>query len=147
MQDYVGQIYNGRHKYPDDMSWELRTLCLGLNIYMVSQNCEAGQGANPLYKIQGSGSTRMLLREAGSGQYPSHGHNATLTTSETSGAPVNFASRPAFHGIIYFDGTVDTNPPPGLHLGRLKILKAGTKFDNDTRLEADIPNPDYDAEY
>jgi len=30
MQDYVGQIYSGRQKYPDVMSWELRTPCLGM---------------------------------------------------------------------------------------------------------------------
>jgi hypothetical protein len=114
---------------------------------MVSQNCKASHGANPLYRSQGGGGRYTPLVEAGTDQSASYEHNDTLAISKAVGTPVNFTSTPVFRGIIYFNGTVDTNPSPGFHLGRPEILKAGTKLDNGTTLIADIKNPRFDTIY
>ena len=41
LQDYLGYLHPGEGKFPDDLGAEIRVLCIGLNLYMVSQNCIA----------------------------------------------------------------------------------------------------------
>lgn len=102
--------------FPDKLGAEIQTLAIGLNLYMVSQNCKASPRRNPLALPRGAS------------------HASLFAASSTS-----------FNGIIYANGTVDNNPPPNFHLGRPKILKAGTVFGNGTVLTVDTPNPNYDA--
>ncbi|KAM7184344.1 PLC-like phosphodiesterase, TIM beta/alpha-barrel-containing domain containing protein [Rhypophila sp. PSN 637] len=113
MQDYVGMIHRGETAFPGQLGAELRALVMGLNLYMVSQNCQASTRKNPLL----AGRMRMLSSGDASG-----GH---------------------FNGIIYANGTVDSAPSPGFHLGRVEILRNGTVFGNGTRLVADKSNPSF----
>ena len=110
--------------FPDRLGAEIQTLAIGLNLYMVSQNCLAAPARNPLTLPKPPARFKSLF--AGSG-------GASTDTR--------------FTGIIYANGTIDNNPPPNFHLGRVKILKAGTVFANGTVLQVDTPNPDYDAPF
>ena len=48
MQDYLGYIHMEEGEFPSQLGAELRALCIGLNLYMVSQNCKANGGTHPL---------------------------------------------------------------------------------------------------
>lgn len=130
LQDYIGYIHLNEGSFPDDLGSEIRVLCMGLNLYMVSQNCDVSPRENPLLAPPASDKlARGLVERALS--------NSTTVVANSSD-PIDH-----FKGIIYANGTVDKHPPAGLHHGRARILKAGTVFGNGTVLLADVPNPDY----
>jgi len=138
MQDYVGLVLNKENKFPSDLSAELRVLCMGLNLYMVSQNCKVSKRGNPLLKKQGGLQPALA---AGLAVNSNRLHQHSNATSAARPFPMKF------HGVVYANGTIDEAPRPKFHLGRCKTLKAGTIFMNGTKLEVDTPNPDFDAEF
>ncbi|OAA55282.1 Pectin lyase fold/virulence factor [Niveomyces insectorum RCEF 264] len=124
LEDYIGYQRLHEGSFPDELGAEIRVLAIGLNLYMVSQNCDVSPGKHPLLR-------KPVSRPAGN----------TLPAFAGQGA----ANGHVFQGIIYANGTVDPSPPPGFHLGRAAVLKAGTVFDNGTVLTVDMPNPDLHA--
>ncbi|KAL2856177.1 PLC-like phosphodiesterase [Aspergillus pseudodeflectus] len=110
--DYIGVVI------PDQFAWnqlsaELYTLAIGLNLYMVSENCDVSTQRSPLLP----------------------------SVAMTSGAKRTI-SRP-WNGIIFANGTIIDTPPRNLHPGRVEVLKNGTVFNDGTMLEEDILNPDF----
>lgn len=96
LQDYLGYLHPGEGSFPDDLGAEIRVLCIGLNLYMVSLNCDAAPSANPLLDP------------------PPKTKEKTVVATASSGT----AGMDGFRGIIYANGTVDYNPPPDFHAGR-----------------------------
>ncbi|KAH6856631.1 LysM domain-containing protein [Chaetomium sp. MPI-CAGE-AT-0009] len=117
MVDYIGQILI------NDASWgelgaELYTLAIGLNLYMLSENCEISPRRSPLL--------------------PKRSGNARIAPKPQDNPLVS-----SWNGIIFANGTVVDNPPPTLHVGQPEILRNGTVFSNGTVLTKDIRNPEY----
>ncbi|KAI9370696.1 PLC-like phosphodiesterase [Aspergillus egyptiacus] len=113
--DYIGVVI------PDQFAWnqlsaELYVLAIGLNLYMLSENCDVSHQRSPLLPAAPAASVaeRRL-----------------------------FSSSPGWNGIIFANGSVIDDPPAGFHFGRVEVLKNGTVFDNGTVLESAIPNPDF----
>ncbi|KLU87058.1 hypothetical protein MAPG_06063 [Magnaporthiopsis poae ATCC 64411] len=48
MQDYIGLLHLNEVGFPDQLGAEIRVLCIGLNLYMVSQNCKVSKTKHPL---------------------------------------------------------------------------------------------------
>lgn len=95
----------------DRLSAEMYTLALGLNLYLVSENCHVHKsGSSPLRRARG-----LLGGRADGGQ--------------------------GWNGIIFANGTVIDNPPPTLHPGRMEILRNGTVLGDGTVVETSMPNP------
>ncbi|EXF84119.1 hypothetical protein CFIO01_05622 [Colletotrichum fioriniae PJ7] len=99
----------------DALSAELYTLAIGLNLYTISENCDISKRRSPLLP-----------------------------------SPKNLRKPPSplvsqFNGIIFANGTTIADPPPGLHPGRVEVLKNGTVFSNGTILEESVPNPDFNS--
>ncbi|KAL4878000.1 PLC-like phosphodiesterase [Aspergillus karnatakaensis] len=113
MVDYIGVVNDNFHAW-DQLSAELYTLAIGLNLYMLSENCEISDIRSPLL--------------------PAAASTARLALEKVS---------PGWNGIIYANGTKVDSAPQNLHLGRVEVLKNGTVFGNGTVLSEDIPNPDY----
>ncbi|KAL2687754.1 hypothetical protein Neosp_005318 [[Neocosmospora] mangrovei] len=111
--DYIGQVVDGENAW-GELSLELKTLAIGLNLYTISENCAINHRRPPLLEPIG-GETRLLGEEQ------------------------HF---PAWNGVIFANGTVLDEAPPDLNLGCVEILKKGTKFDNGTVLEQDMRNPE-----
>ncbi|KAM7183567.1 PLC-like phosphodiesterase, TIM beta/alpha-barrel-containing domain containing protein [Naviculisporaceae sp. PSN 640] len=105
MQDYVGQLLPGQAAFPGQLGAELRALVVGLNVYMVSQNCVVSKRRNPLLG----------------------GKMGKLSAASVQG-------QQRFTGIVYANGTVDMQPPRGFHLGRVEFFKNGTVFGNGTTI-------------
>ncbi|PKX92852.1 PLC-like phosphodiesterase [Aspergillus novofumigatus IBT 16806] len=118
MVDYIGVILKDQFNWAS-LGAELYTLAIGLNLYMISENCGISKHRSPL--LPHPSSSRMA-----------NINSLTRLTSMTK----------PWNGIIFANGTVLENPPPSLHPGRVEILKKGTVFNNGTVLEASIPNPD-----
>lgn len=83
-QDYVG-IVRVDHFAEEFWSYGIKVLALGLNLYMVSQNCAAGVVMNPLFNDKAV--MKAMSYAAG--------------------------SRSQFHGIVFANGTVIEDPPLG----------------------------------
>ena len=81
--------------FPSQLGSEIRVLCMGLNLYMVRQNCIVSSTKHP------------LLRKA----------DATNGDNDDE----NKAADLPFNGIIYANGTIDEASPAGFHLGRVEI--------------------------
>ncbi|RSL61320.1 hypothetical protein CEP53_005150 [Fusarium sp. AF-6] len=111
--DYIGEVVQGENAWKD-LSLELKTLAIGLNLYTISENCAINHRRSPLLEPI-SGQARL------------------------SGEEQRF---PAWNGVIFANGTVLDEAPPDLRLGCVEILKKGTKFDNGTVLEQDMRNPE-----
>jgi hypothetical protein len=99
---------------------------------MASQNCQVAHKKHPLLKSRVNRQRRNVLEISGGGNI-----NAKRTTTSPE------EDTEVFTSVIYANGTIDNHPPPGFSLGRVKTLKAGTRFSNGTVLTADTPNPDY----
>ncbi|OAA72288.1 LysM domain-containing protein [Cordyceps fumosorosea ARSEF 2679] len=114
--DYVGVVVDGRHAW-DQLSAELYTLAVGMNLYMISENCDISKGRSPLLPP------------------PPRAQAFTLS------APGPKQLIPMWNGIIYENGTIVNNPANGTHPGRVPILKSGTVFLNGTIVFHDKINP------
>ncbi|KND91669.1 PI-PLC X-box domain-containing protein [Tolypocladium ophioglossoides CBS 100239] len=113
MVDYIGVVVNGQTGW-DQLSAEMYTLGIGMNLYMVSENCDISTQRSPLLP----------------------------KPKALQNVKVNMLSEP-WNGIIYANGTVQDTPPLTLHPGRVRLLKSGTRFLNGTVLAKDMENPDY----
>ncbi|CAK7219716.1 hypothetical protein SBRCBS47491_003942 [Sporothrix bragantina] len=102
LEDYIGMLLvaNGVTNeditsFPAQLGAELQTLVIGLNLYMVSQNCNVAK-SNPL-------------------------------VGNSSNKPSKRSAATAFRGVIYANGTVDDNPPPGFHLDQVNDCRDPSK--------------------
>ncbi|OAA44233.1 exo-beta-1,3-glucanase [Metarhizium rileyi] len=111
--DYIGVVVADKWNW-DQLSAEMYTFAIGMNLYMVSENCDINHGPSPL-----------LPRRGG----------AAVKTPEASQAGSTW------NGIIYANGTVDDDPAPQLHPGRAEVLRPGTAFLNGTVLQTEAANP------
>ncbi|KAL4785448.1 PLC-like phosphodiesterase [Aspergillus varians] len=109
--DYIGVVVTDHFAW-NQLSAELYTLAVGLNLYMLSENCNVSSERSPLVPSAASG-TNDILRRAST----------------------------AWNGIILANGTVFDDPPHSLRPGRVEVLRNGTVFHNGTVLERDVPNP------
>ncbi|KAK4135446.1 PLC-like phosphodiesterase [Trichocladium antarcticum] len=121
MVDYVGQILMNERAW-DELGAELYTLAVGLNLYMLSENCDI----SPKRSV-------LLPKRSGSGS----------GSARIAAAPQANPLVSSWNGIIFANGTTVNNPPPALRLGQPAILRGGTVFSNGTVLTKDIPNPEY----
>lgn len=110
MQDYIGQLLvtdgipnqDSITAFPGQLAAELQTLVIGLNLYMVSQNCLVSNISDPLTR------------------------KPAATKRMSSGLSTDLSARSAataFTGVIYANGTIDENPPPGFHLDQAQDCK------------------------
>jgi len=117
LQDYVGCSAVG--DYSSEMrDPSLRTLAIGLNLYMASQNCYVSHGKFPLLGKRVSTNRQFALVDGVEG-------NTTAT-----GSGVGRAVKP-WNGVIFANGTRYEEPPPGFS-PMYPPLKAGMKFMNGT---------------
>ncbi|KXH67233.1 hypothetical protein CSAL01_13204 [Colletotrichum salicis] len=114
MVDYTGMVLMNEAGW-NALSAELYTLAIGLNLYIVSENCKINPMRNPLLPPRKSG--RKI--------------------------PNPLVSQ--FNGIIFANGTIMDNPPPTYHPGRVEFLRNGTVFSSGTVLEETVPNPDFNS--
>lgn len=110
MADYVGVRLPGRFNEAD-WGWEHKTLAMGLNLLLVSSNCELTRRKHPFYPLVKS---RMM----------------TVASAESK-----------WNGAILADGTTLENPPAGFNPWKETVLRAGTVFANGTVLVQDMPVP------
>jgi len=118
MVDYIGLVVKNEAAR-DQLSAELYTLAIGLNLYTVSENCTISKRRSPLLP-----SLNRAMRIS----------NVNPLVS-------------SWNGIIFANGTRIDNPPPSFHLGRVETLKNGTVFSNGTVLGESVRNPDYDSPF
>ena len=119
MVDYIGQLLMNEQRW-EELGAELYTLAIGLNLYMLSENCDISPRRSPL-----------LPKRSASAFTAAPQPNNPLVSS--------------WNGIIFANGTTIDNPPPTLHVGKLEILRNGTIFSNGTVLTEDIRNPEYEG--
>lgn len=112
--DYLGVVVDGRHNW-DQLSAEMYTLAVGMNLYMISENCDISKQRSPL--LPGAAA-------------------AKFSADAEPKVPV-----PMWNGIIYENGTVVDDPANGTHPGRVSVLKSGTVFLNGTVVTQDRINP------
>ncbi|KAL2020831.1 hypothetical protein VTK56DRAFT_7924 [Thermocarpiscus australiensis] len=109
--DYLGVQYRDRAAW-DQLSAELYTLALGLNLYVVSENCDVSRRRSPLLRPPAA---RVKVG--------------------------NLLDVAPWNGIIFANGTTVDYPAAALHPGRMEVLHNGTVLSNGTVLETSIPNP------
>ncbi|KAL5051346.1 hypothetical protein BDW71DRAFT_52015 [Aspergillus fruticulosus] len=114
--DYIGVVITDQFGW-NQLSAELYTLAIGLNLYMLGENCDVSEQRSPLLPS---------VAEA-------------PETASVKSALQKIA--PSWNGIIFANGTVVDDLPRNLHFGRVEVLKNGTVFGNGTVLERDVPNP------
>lgn len=113
LMDYVGIVVD-EHLSWDQTSAELYTWAVGMNLYMISENCDISKRRSPLLPTKSGG---------------------VVTTKRRS-----VDSAPQWNGIIYANGSVIDNPPEGLHPGRFQVLRRGSIFANGTTLQENVFN-------
>lgn len=120
--DYIGVVVNSRFNF-NDLSAELYTLAIGMNLYMISENCDISKSRSPLLPGGSRGTVKAFNAQAG----------------QKAARPANpLASQ--FTGVMYSNGTI-VNKAPEARLGQKQILQAGTVFMNGTVLTHDAANP------
>ncbi|KAK3899833.1 PLC-like phosphodiesterase, partial [Staphylotrichum tortipilum] len=117
MVDYIGQINiivltpADVTTFPDKLGAEIQTLAMGLNLYMVSQNCKVSTGPNPIDQAP----VRKLARRGGTGRFAGIVYaNGTVDNHP----PANFhigRVKTLKAGTVFGNGTVlHKRPQPGL---------------------------------
>ncbi|KAI8409226.1 hypothetical protein FOFC_09061, partial [Fusarium oxysporum] len=102
MIDYIGNvILNVNEPEWDELSAEMQVLAIGLNLYMISENCDINEKRPPLL--------------------PDSSKAAKLA----SGGRKGFSS---WNGVVFANGTRFDKAPPGLRLGCAETLPKGTVF-------------------
>ncbi|KAL3486958.1 pectate lyase superfamily protein-domain-containing protein [Aspergillus germanicus] len=97
LHDAVG-LFHVSDLDAEDYNPMMQTLAIGLNLYMVSQNCAVSKGKNPL--LGGGKATQMGLLQMGLLQM-----GLLQMEEESSGFT-------PFTGVIFANGTVLETPPP-----------------------------------
>ncbi|KAG5932725.1 hypothetical protein E4U53_001209 [Claviceps sorghi] len=121
--DFLGVVVKGQWGW-DQLSAEMYTFAVGMNLYMISENCDVNTRRSPLLaRPAGSGNPKVL---AGTSAGTGPGGSSPLVST--------------WNGIIYANGTVDDDPPAGLRPGRVDVLRQGTRFLNGTVVRRDVPN-------
>jgi hypothetical protein len=103
MHDYVGVRLDDRFD-EEDFGWEAKTLAMGLNLYLVSENCDIGKQRHPFYPLERQ--QQLLSSDSDSGT----GH---------------------FNGIIFANGTTLQDVSSELKPWRETILRNGTVLTQD----------------
>lgn len=85
--------------FPSALGAEIQTLVIGLNLYMVSQNCHVSKSLDPLVRKPSGTANHLSMLSVAVG----------------------------FHGVIYANGTVDENPPPDFHLDQVDDCRDPSK--------------------
>ncbi|TQV94512.1 hypothetical protein V2A60_005553 [Cordyceps javanica] len=116
--DYIGIVVDGRHSW-DQLSAEMYTLAIGMNLYMISENCDINKQRSPLLPREG----------------------ASMLSVQSSCKPKPGETIPTWNGIIFENGTVVDEPANDTHPGRVPVLKSGTVFLNGTIVAQDTVNP------
>lgn len=114
MFDYLGTMYPGNHGSWDVRDPSLRTLVIGLNLYMASQNCHVSNIKFPLL-----------------GRRVDQNQRFTLATTA--------AGRPKqWNGVIFANGTRYDEPPPNFS-PMYPLLKSGTRLADGSVLQQHTP--------
>ena len=135
LQDYIGQLITNRvgdegATHFDMLGAEIQTLAIGLNLYMVSQNCKVSPNKNPLLKVPHPSADAAIQSRADGTLNSSSSTNITADTTVPDSADQTGAAPAAvFTGVIFANGTVDQHPPKGFHLG--VYLTPSDKCSND----------------
>lgn len=113
LMDYAGVRLQGEY---DEEYWgvELKTLDIGLNLYLVSENCDVSTVKNPLARSTAESTWT----------------NGLLQSVSPSGSTWN--------GTIFANGTVIDDPPANYHPCKESVLRNGTVFANGTVLPHDV---------
>jgi hypothetical protein len=109
LMDYAGVRLQGEY---DEEYWgvELKTLAIGLNLYLVSENCDISTVKNPLAR-------------------------STAESTRTNGPLQSvFPSGSTWDGIIFANGTVLDGPPANYHPWKESVLANGTVLTHDVRV-------------
>ncbi|KAG6187229.1 hypothetical protein E4U36_008252 [Claviceps purpurea] len=115
--NYLGVVVKGQWGW-DQLSAEMYTFAVGMNLYMISENCDINTRRSPLLSLA-SGHSGMLT---------------SMVASSTTSSPLVST----WNGIIYANGTVDDDPPLGVHPGRVNVLRHGVRFLNGTVVQGEI---------
>lgn len=114
MFDYLGTMYPGNYGSWDVRDPSLRTLVIGLNLYMASQNCHVSNIKSPLL-----------------GRRVDQNQRFTLATTA--------AGRPKqWNGVIFANGTRYDEPPPNFS-PMYPLLKSGTRLMNGSVVQQHTP--------
>ncbi|KAG6007043.1 hypothetical protein E4U21_006403 [Claviceps maximensis] len=124
--DFLGVVVKGRWRW-DQLSAEMYTFAIGMNLYMISENCHVNTRRSPL--LGASGNT--------SGDFVHLGSTDSEAGAE-AGVGMDNPLLSTWNGIIYANGTVDDDPPARLHPGRVNVLRHGTRFLNGTVVQGDF---------
>jgi len=116
MVDYIGMVLMNAPGW-NELSAEMYTLAIGLNLYTISENCDINERRSPL--LSSNKGMRIANKKKPFGS--------------------------TWNGIIFANGTKIDHPPPTLHVGRVEILQNGTIFGNGTVIEEDRLNPYFDS--
>ncbi|KAK3179902.1 hypothetical protein K4F52_008738 [Lecanicillium sp. MT-2017a] len=117
--DYIGVVVEDRFNW-DQLSAEMYTLAIGMNLYMISENCDISKQRSPLLP----------------------NNQFSIAAEETSTAN---ALAPLWNGVIFQNGTMVDEPMGEAHPGRVDVLKNGTVFLNGTVVQGDVANPEFDT--
>lgn len=110
MSDFVGVRLRGRFEEAD-WGWEHKTLAMGLNLLLVSSNCELTRRKHPFYPVA---KLRMM----------------TVDSAESK-----------WNGVILANGMTLDDAPATFNPWKETVLHAGTVFANGTVLLQDMPVP------
>ncbi|CEJ91889.1 hypothetical protein VHEMI07574 [[Torrubiella] hemipterigena] len=124
--DYIGVVVNSRFSF-DQLSAEMYTFAIGMNLYMISENCAINTRRSPLLPGARKAAQKLAVSEDGS------------VSDFAEDAVVNPLASD-WNGFIYSNGTV-VDQAPEERPGQEHTLKAGTVFMNGTVLTHEAANP------
>jgi hypothetical protein len=99
--DYIGVIINDQFAWYQ-LSAELYTLAIGLNLYILSENCDVSDQHSPI--LPSAASMARVVRKCAS---------------------------PSWNDVVFANGTAVYNLLQSLHLSRVEMLKNGTVLSED----------------
>lgn len=114
MFDYLGTMYPGNYGSWDVRDPSLRTLVIGLNLYMASQNCYVSNIESPLLGRRVDQNQRFTLATTAAGRSKQ------------------------WNGVIFANGTRYDEPPPNFS-PMYPLLKSGTRLMNGSVVQQHTP--------
>ncbi|KAK3942444.1 hypothetical protein QBC46DRAFT_339649 [Diplogelasinospora grovesii] len=110
--DYIGVVLKDQFAW-DQLNAEMYTLAIGLNLYLLGENCAINTRRSLVYPAPAATvKTNGLMISA-----------ATATKEEKK-------KKAKWNGVIFANGTKVDSPPKDLHIGRVDVLRKGTRFSN-----------------